>query len=119
MPGIKGMPVPAKIGFEPGTEIHWIGISRNANITQIARAVARGDIHSAAQGNCKVGKIAADANALAKTIQSGAIGASFQIIEAEMAMDEIANAACTRAHPAGVGPKVCQAKSSSSLSTLQ
>ena len=91
MPGIKGMPVPAKIGFEPGTEIHWIGISRHANITQIARGVARGDIHAAAQGNRKVGKIAADANALAKAFERGAIGASFQIIEAEMAMDEIAN----------------------------
>src|SRR6202030_4078861 len=51
MPRIKGMPVSAKIGFEPGTENHWIGISRNANITQIARGVARGDIHAAAQGN--------------------------------------------------------------------
>jgi hypothetical protein len=56
-----------------------------------ARGVPRGDIHAAAQGNRKVGKIAADANALAITIQSGAIGASFHIIEAEMAMDEIAN----------------------------
>ena len=38
-----------------------------------------------------MGKIAADANPLAKTIERCAIGASFQIIEAEMAMDEIAN----------------------------
>src|ERR1700738_3886747 len=85
------MPVPAKIGFKPGAEIHWIGISRDANITQIARGVARGDIHAAAQGNREMGKIAADANPLAKTIQRRAIGASFQVIEAEMAMDEVAN----------------------------
>ena len=38
-----------------------------------------------------MGKIAADANPLAKTIERRAIGASFQVIEAEMAMDEIAN----------------------------
>ena len=37
-----------------------------------------------------MGKIAADANPLAKTIEPRAIGASFQVIEAEMAMDEIA-----------------------------
>jgi hypothetical protein len=91
MPRIEGMPVSAKIGFEPGAEIHWIGISRDANITQVARGVACGDIHAAAQGNRKMGKIAADANPLAKTIERGAIGASFQIIEAEMAMDEVAN----------------------------
>jgi hypothetical protein len=38
-----------------------------------------------------MGKIAADANPLAKTIERGAIGTSFQVIEAEMAMDEVAN----------------------------
>ena len=42
-----------------------------------------------------MGKIAADANPLAKTIERRAIGASFQVIEAEMAMDKVAN----RLHP--------------------
>ena len=91
MPRIEGMPVSAKIGFEPGAEIHWIGISRDANITQIARCVARGDIHAAAQGNREMRKIAADTHPLAKTLECGAIGASFQVIEAEMAMDEVSN----------------------------
>ena len=36
-------------------------------------------------------KIAADANPLAKTVERRAISASFQVIETEMAMDEIAN----------------------------
>ena len=27
IPRIEGMPVYAKVGFEPGAEIHWIGIS--------------------------------------------------------------------------------------------
>jgi hypothetical protein len=36
-------------------------------------------------------KIAADTNPLAKTLECGAIGASVQVIEAEMAMDEVAN----------------------------
>jgi len=91
MPRIEGMPVSAQIGFEPGAEIHWIGIGGDANITQIARGVARGDIHAAAQGNREMCKIAADANPLAKTVERRAIGASFQVIEAEMAMDEVAN----------------------------
>src|ERR1700737_1751873 len=91
MPRIEGMPLSAKIGFEPGAEIHWIGISRNANITQIARGVTRGDIHAAAQGDRKMGKIAADANPLEKTIDRLAIAGACQVIEAEMAMDEGAN----------------------------
>ena len=42
-----------------------------------------------------MGKIAADTNPLAKTIERRAIGASFQVIEAEMTMDKVAN----RLHP--------------------
>jgi hypothetical protein len=38
-----------------------------------------------------MGKVAADANALAKGLKSGAIGTSLQVVEAEMAVDEIAN----------------------------
>src|ERR1700756_572631 len=59
MPRIEGMPVSTQIGFEPGAEIHWIGIGGDANITQIARGIACGDIHAAAQGNREMGKIAA------------------------------------------------------------
>src|ERR1700736_2396437 len=91
MPRIERMPVSAKIRFEPGAEVHWIGISRNANIAQIARRIARGNIHAAAQGNREMRKIAANAHPLAKTLERGAIGASFHVIEAEMAMDEFAN----------------------------
>ena len=43
-----------------------------------------------------MGKVAADANALAKGVKSGAIGPSLQVVEAEMAMDEIANGLHTR-----------------------
>jgi hypothetical protein len=35
-------------------------------------------------------KIVADTHPLAKTLECGAIDASFQVIEAEMAMDEVA-----------------------------
>ena len=38
-----------------------------------------------------MGKVAADANAFAKGLKSGAIGTSLQVVEAEMAVDEIAN----------------------------
>ena len=38
-----------------------------------------------------MGKVAADANAFAKGLKGGAIGTSLQIVEPEMAVDEIAN----------------------------
>jgi hypothetical protein len=38
-----------------------------------------------------MGKIAAHTHPLAKTLECGAICASFQVIEAEMTMDEVAN----------------------------
>jgi hypothetical protein len=80
-----------RLGYLKPEDTHWIGIGGDANITQIARGVGRGDIHAAAQGNREMGKIAADANLLAKTIERRAIGASFQVIEAKKAMDEVAN----------------------------
>ena len=50
-------------------------------------------------------KIAADANPFAKAIERGAIGASFLVIESEMAMDEVAN----RLNP--LPARLCLAKS--------
>ena len=38
-----------------------------------------------------MGKIAADANLLAKAVERSAVDASFLIIESEMAMDKVAN----------------------------
>ena len=65
-----------------------------------------------------MGKIAADANPLAKTIERRAIGASFQLIEAEMAMDEIANRFYPR-QSRGSGAEGFPAEVKHSLSTSQ
>src|SRR5450432_3352364 len=37
MAGIEGVPPPAEISFEPGTEIHWRWIARHADVAEIAR----------------------------------------------------------------------------------
>src|SRR5271168_270105 len=105
MSSVKGVPSSLQEDLKPSAEVHRIGVTRDANITEITRGVAGGDIHAAAQGNRQMGKIAADANPLAKTIERGAIGASFLIIESEMAMDKVAN----RLNPLPAGG--CLAKS--------
>src|ERR1700722_13554291 len=91
MPSVKGIPSSLQEDLKPSAKVHRIRIRRDTNITQITRGVACGDIHAAAQGNRQMGKIAADTNPLAKPIERGAIGASFLIIESEMAMDKVAN----------------------------
>jgi hypothetical protein len=44
MPRVEGVPMSAQIGFEPGAKIHRTGYRRDANVTEIARGVARWNI---------------------------------------------------------------------------
>jgi len=99
MSRIESMPVIAKVNLEPGAEIHRFTVGWNPNVTEVASGVACRDIHAAAQSNRKMGKVAADANAFAKGLKSGAIGTSLQVVEAEMAVDEIANGFYTGPSP--------------------
>src|SRR6476619_7530561 len=91
MSRIESMPVCSQVNFDPGAEIHGIGVDRNPNVAEIASGIARRDIHAATQGDRKMRKVAADADALAKGIKGSAVGAGLQVVETEMAVDEIAN----------------------------
>src|SRR5438105_14220943 len=48
---IEGTPVPAEIGFEPAGEIACGPGFRRADVAEIARAIARGNVHAAAERN--------------------------------------------------------------------
>jgi hypothetical protein len=61
MTGIEGEPMPAEIDFEPGAEIHRVGRRRDADIAEIARAVAGWNVHAPAQRYCEVREVAAHA----------------------------------------------------------
>src|SRR5580704_11002349 len=91
MPSVKGIPSSLQEDLKPSAKVHRIGISRDANITQITRGVACGDIHAAAKGNCQMGKITANPYLLSKSLQRSSIGTSLLIIEAKMAMDKFAD----------------------------
>src|ERR1700675_2884831 len=47
--GIEGVPTVADIGLEPGAEIHRRGVGGHADVAEIAGAIARRDVHAAAQ----------------------------------------------------------------------
>src|SRR5450432_1805861 len=49
VPGVQGKPPPAEIDLEPGAEIHRRGIDRHADIAEITGAIARGNVHAAAE----------------------------------------------------------------------
>jgi len=101
---IEGVPVPAKVSLEPCTEIHRVGDRRDADITEIAGSVTSRNIHAAAERYRQVREIAADANPLVKGIERRAVGASFQVIELEMAMDKVAN----RLNPGPTGWRITE-----------
>jgi hypothetical protein len=91
MPRVKGMPMTAYVCFEPGAKIHGIRRRGNANVAKIPRDIAGWDIHAAAQSNSQMHEITADANPLAKGLQSGAISPRLLVVKSEMAMNKIAN----------------------------
>jgi hypothetical protein len=45
--------------LEPGAEIHRVDIDRDAHVAQIARAIACGDVHAAANRDGEMSKFAA------------------------------------------------------------
>jgi hypothetical protein len=62
--GVEGVPAPAQPNLEPSTEIHRVGHGRHADVTKVACAVARRDVHAPAEGDRQVGEVAADAGAV-------------------------------------------------------
>ena len=57
---VKRPPTILQIDFEPGAEIHWGRLGRNADIAQVTRRVAGRNIQRAAKSDGQVLKIAAD-----------------------------------------------------------
>ena len=64
MPRIPRVPFATEKDIEPGTEIHRIGIDRNANVSKIAGAVTGRDVHAATQRDSQMGEIAAHPDTL-------------------------------------------------------
>src|SRR5262249_17764630 len=89
--GVEGEPAAAEIDLEPGAEIHRIGLRWHADVAEIAGAVARRDVHAAAERDREVRKVAADAAPLDHHLGRGLGGARVLIAETHVRMDEVAD----------------------------
>src|SRR5262249_26233713 len=71
VPSIESMPAAAKIDLKPGAEVHRLGLGRNADVTKIPSAIARRNVHAAAQRDRQMGKVAAYPAALDHDVGRG------------------------------------------------
>ena len=60
---VHSIPTPIEKDFEPAAEIHRIDVDRNADVAEIAGAIAGGDVHAAAERNGEMGEVPADPDA--------------------------------------------------------
>jgi len=88
---VRRMPVTAEIDLEPGAEVHRIGIDRHADISQIAGAISRRDVHATAQRNGKMRKIPADTSPVGKPAIRRSERIRLQVIETDVIVDEVAD----------------------------
>ena len=86
---IERVPATAEIDFEPGAEIHRRRIRRHADVTEIAGAIARRNVHAAAERRREGGIVPAYSGALGVGFPRR-FGASREVIsEIYVAMDEL------------------------------
>ena len=91
MAGVEGKPSPVKKYFEPGAEIHWGRIARDADIAEIAGAVARWNVHATAERQGKVREVPANPDSLSMTFRGGPIAARMVIAKLDMIMNVVAD----------------------------
>ena len=106
------VPTASQKDLEPGAEIHWIDIDRNADVAEIAGAIARGNVHAAAERDGEMGEVAADADAFVHGIAGAAGWTRIGIAEADLRVNEIADRLHDPAPPDSF-PNRDQAKSAS------
>jgi hypothetical protein len=70
---VHRVPAPSEKDFEPSAEIHWVDIDRNTDVAEIAGALAGGNVHSAAERDGEMSKVAAYADGFLHGI-AGATG---------------------------------------------
>src|ERR1700722_18107661 len=88
---IYGVPTAIEKDFGPAAEIHGIGIDRNADVAEIAGAIARGNVHAPAERDGEVREVAAYTNAFVHGIARAAGGTRIGITEPDLCVHEIAN----------------------------
>ena len=89
------VPTAIEKDFGPGAETHGIDIDRNADVAEIAGAIAHGNVHAPAERDGEMGEVAADADSLVHGIAGATGWACVWIPEPDFRVNEITN----RLHP--------------------
>jgi hypothetical protein len=96
---VHRVPAPREKDLEPCAEIHWINVDWNADVSEIAGAVAGRNVHAAAERDGEMGEVPADADAFVHGIAGATSWARVGITKADLRMNEIAD----RLHTQGAG----------------
>ena len=88
---IKGVPPPAKIGLEPAREIHRAMRRRHADVAKVPGAIARRNVHAAAECDSKVRVVTTNTLGFVEDLPGGHGLARILVAEGDVAMDEIAD----------------------------
>src|ERR1700732_4691234 len=91
VPGVKGEPATIQEHLVPRAEIHrgWIGW--NADVAEVARAVAGRDVHASGKRHGKMGEIPADAAAFLVALRRGAVPPGMVVAEFNAAVGVVAD----------------------------
>ena len=100
MTRVHRVPTLIEEDLEPSAEIHRIDVDRNADVAEIAGAIAGGNVHAAAERNREMSEVAADADTFVHGITGGKGWARVGITEPDFRVNKIANRPYTSS-PAG------------------
>ncbi len=89
MAGVDRVPAAAEIDLEPGAEIHRVRVAEDADIAEMAGAVARRDVRAAAERDGEMGEVAADTCAVGKAAEGGAQQVGLPVVEGDALVGEI------------------------------
>src|SRR6202030_1003147 len=87
--GVKGVPASSEISLEPCGEVHRTVGRECPHVAEIAGAVARGNVHGAAECNSEMRVIATDASPVVERFPGSSCGAGMLIAKRDMVMHEI------------------------------
>src|ERR1700730_12690401 len=91
VPRIECVPSPAKIGLEPAGEIHWAIGRWYADVPKVAGAIARRNVHAAAERDGEVRVVATHTLAFIEDLPGRHRWARMLVAEGDVVMDEIAD----------------------------
>src|SRR5450432_2121834 len=88
---VERVPLSVQVRLEPAREIHGSCRALHANIAQVAGAIARGNVHAAAEGDGQMRKVAAYAGALLIGLPGGLGASRVAVTKRQVSVHEVAD----------------------------